>query len=179
MAARQAVLAILRPEQWVKNAFVAAPLFFTPAALSAGNLGRVGLAVLCFCLLASAVYVLNDYTDREADRLHPEKRHRPLASGALGVRNAFMLLVALVLVGGGLAIVLGWSFLLVAALYLALNLAYSLGLKRVAILDVMIVAAGFVLRVQGGCCGHRRRAQRLDRDRHGPPRPLPRPRQKA
>jgi 4-hydroxybenzoate polyprenyltransferase len=150
LAGRQAVIAVLRPDQWVKNVFVVAPLFFTPAALTPGNVGRVALALVCFCLLASAVYVQNDYADREADRLHSVKRNRPIASGALGAQGALALLIVLLLLGGALAVLLGRSFLVVAAVYILLNFAYSLGLKRIAVLDVMIVAAGFVLRVEGG-----------------------------
>lgn len=149
-ATLRAGVGLLRPEQWLKNLFVAAPLFFTPPMLSLANVGRVTLGVTCFCLLASAVYVFNDYWDREADRLHPEKRTRPLAAGTIGVTTAFALMAVLLLGGIGLALWLSRNFAAVAGAYVLMNAAYSLGLKQIAILDVLIVALSFVLRVLGG-----------------------------
>jgi decaprenyl-phosphate phosphoribosyltransferase len=145
------LLRLLRPEQWVKNGFVAAPLFFTPEAVNRANLGRVAIAVIMFSLLASAVYVFNDWCDRDADRLHPTKRLRPLASGA--VSPAAGLAWAAVSLAAGT--VLGALFLPPAALALALAYAamsalYSARLKHVAILDVLVVATGFVLRIEVG-----------------------------
>jgi decaprenyl-phosphate phosphoribosyltransferase len=145
-----ALLRLLRVRQWVKNAFVAAPLFFTPALVSPQSVLRVAAGVLCFCALASAVYILNDYLDREADRLHETKRHRPLAAGAVSPIAAVALMGALTLAGFSGAFALGLGFGLIAAAYYALNIAYSFGLKRVSILDVMIIALGFVLRVYAG-----------------------------
>ncbi|MDF2763356.1 MAG: decaprenyl-phosphate phosphoribosyltransferase [Rhodospirillales bacterium] len=145
-----AVLRLLRPRQWVKNAFVAAPLFFTPAMVSPDSVLRVVAGVLCFCALSSAVYILNDYLDREADRLHETKRHRPLASGAVSPAVALALMGALILVGFSGAFALDFGFGLVGAAYLALNLSYSFGLKRVSILDVMMISLGFVLRIYAG-----------------------------
>ena len=143
-------LSLLRPRQWIKNLFVAAPLFFAPWAISASSLGRVGLAILAFCLLASMIYVLNDWVDREADRLHPEKRHRPLAAGT--VRPAAAVALGLgCLVGGGA--ILGWlgpDMLVIGAAYVALNTAYSFLLKRIAIVDVATIAVSFVIRVEAG-----------------------------
>ncbi|MBI3507495.1 MAG: decaprenyl-phosphate phosphoribosyltransferase [Proteobacteria bacterium] len=145
-----ALIRLARPKHWVKNAFVAAPLFFTPDALNAANLQAVLLAVVAFSLGASAIYVVNDYFDRAADRLHPEKKHRPLASGA--VSGAGALVFAGILLGVALALTLklpaGVGQLLAA--YLVLNLAYSVRLKHVSLLDVLIVAAGFVLRIEAG-----------------------------
>ena len=142
---------LARPRQWVKNAFVAAPLALTPWALSAANLRAAALATIVFCLLSSAVYAVNDWFDREADRLHPEKRHRPLASGAVSPAAGAALAACLLAASGLLA---AWflprEFAWYAAGYFALNLAYSFGLKRISILDVLIVAAGFVLRVDAG-----------------------------
>jgi decaprenyl-phosphate phosphoribosyltransferase len=145
------ILVLLRPHQWVKNLFVVAPLFFTPSALSAAAAGRVALGVLCFSALASAMYVLNDWCDREADRQHPVKRLRPLAAGE--VTAAAALLLALLLALGGFAaalLLLPRGFAEVLAGYVVLNLAYTLRLKRIAILDVMVIAIGFVLRVYAG-----------------------------
>jgi 4-hydroxybenzoate polyprenyltransferase len=146
----KAIISLIRPRQWVKNAFVAAPLFFTPTALSLGNLQSVAGGIVSFCALASALYVLNDFADRESDRKHPKKRYRPLAAGTVSVPVAFALFLGLLAGGLGLAIVLPGGVVKLIGLYAALAIAYSLALKRIAILDVMIIAFGFVLRVEAG-----------------------------
>lgn len=144
------LLALLRPQQWVKNGFVAAPLFFTPAALSGGTISRVVAGIACFSAVASAIYILNDFRDRDGDRQHPEKRLRPLAAGTVAVSTALGT-AALLAIGGLLAgLTLSTVFAGVLLLYFALNVGYSLGLKHVSILDVLIVAMGFVLRVEAG-----------------------------
>ena len=145
-----AVFGMLRPWQWTKNVFVMAPLFFTPPALSLKNVELVAAGFVSFCALASAIYILNDYFDREADRRHPEKQFRPLAAGTVAVSVAFMLFGVLLAGGFAIALVVSYEFALIAAGYVALNLAYSFGLKNVAILDVLIIALGFTLRVQAG-----------------------------
>jgi decaprenyl-phosphate phosphoribosyltransferase len=145
------ILALLRPHQWIKNLFVAAPLFFTPAVLSVETIARVALGCACFCALASAMYILNDWSDRQADRQHPIKRLRPLAAEKVSPTSA--LLLALLLGGGGFALAyaaLPRAFGHVLAGYVALNFAYSLWLKRIAIVDVLVISIGFVLRVYGG-----------------------------
>ncbi|MEX0814311.1 MAG: decaprenyl-phosphate phosphoribosyltransferase [Dongiaceae bacterium] len=141
---------LLRPQQWVKNAFVAAPLFFTPAAMSPGAAVKVLAGVAGFCAVSSGVYVLNDYLDRAADRRHPHKRDRPLAAGSVDARAALGLMGGLAVGGLAGAGLLSAGFTLIVAAYLALNVAYSAGLKRLAIIDVMSVALGFVLRVYAG-----------------------------
>jgi decaprenyl-phosphate phosphoribosyltransferase len=150
-ASPSALLRLARPRQWVKNAFVAAPLFFTPEAINAANLGRVALAVAIFCLLASAIYAFNDWCDREADRQHPKKRTRPIASGAVSpaVGLAFSL-VLLAAAAGLTAAFMPQGFAVYAALYALSSTAYSLWLKHISVLDVMLVAIGFVLRVDAG-----------------------------
>ena len=145
-----ALLRLLRPRQWVKNAFVAAPLFFTPSAVSPASALTVAAGGLCFCVLSSAVYILNDYLDREVDRLHAQKRYRPLAAGTVSPAAALVVMGLLTVAGLVGAFYLDFSFGLVGAAYYALNLSYSFGLKRVSILDAMIVALGFVLRVYAG-----------------------------
>lgn len=150
LATAHAALRLLRPHQWVKNLFVAAPLVFSKHLLDAGELASTALAVLAFCALSGAVYAFNDVRDVEADRAHPAKRHRPVASGAISRRGALLLAGALALAALALAATLapacaGW-----AAAYLAVNLGYSLGLKAVAFLDVALIAAGFLLRVLAG-----------------------------
>jgi 4-hydroxybenzoate polyprenyltransferase len=145
-----ALIRLARPKHWVKNAFVGAPLFFTPDAVNAANLAAVALGVLAFCAAASAVYILNDWCDREADRLHPSKRLRPIASRAVSGKAALGLAVGLLAIAALAAAGLPMLFGLLLGVYLLLNLAYSLRLKHVSLLDVMIVASGFVLRVEAG-----------------------------
>jgi decaprenyl-phosphate phosphoribosyltransferase len=145
-----AVLAALRPKQWFKNLFVAAPLVF---AKKLGDLELVVLAltaVAAFSALSSAVYLVNDLVDRDKDRAHPTKRNRPIAAGELssGVAIALAIVLAAGALGGAAAIDLRFGG--VAAGYLAINALYSFGLKEVAYVDVAIIAAGFLLRVLAG-----------------------------
>jgi decaprenyl-phosphate phosphoribosyltransferase len=145
------LLALIRPHQWIKNLFVAAPLFFTPRDVSPLAVFHVALAVACFSAASSAVYILNDWTDREADRRHPSKRERPLAAGTVSPSAAAMLAAALIAAAALVAVaLLPRGFLLVLLAYLLLNIAYSLGLKRIAIVDVLVIAIGFVLRIYAG-----------------------------
>ncbi|HEY8013619.1 MAG TPA: UbiA prenyltransferase family protein, partial [Dongiaceae bacterium] len=145
------IIVLLRPQQWIKNLFVAAPLFFTPAAVSLGAVGQVALGIACFSALASAMYVLNDWCDRESDRQHPRKRLRPLAAGTIGAAPALLLALGLAVAGFAVALLLlPFAFTQLLVGYAGLNIAYSFGLKRIAILDVMLIAIGFVLRVYGG-----------------------------
>lgn len=143
---------LARPTQWTKNAFVVAPLFFSMDLDDASAVVRAALAAIAFCFTSSAIYVLNDWTDRHADALHPTKHTRPLASGALDGRDAILQAVVL----GALAIAAmaplynrpeAWVPL---ASYVALNVAYSLWLRAVNLVDLSIIAAGFVLRVLTG-----------------------------
>lgn len=145
------IIALLRPHQWIKNLFVAAPLFFTPSAVSVGAAADVALGVLAFSALASAVYVVNDWRDREADRRHPVKQKRPLASGQVKPGTAALLALCLAL--GAIMVSVFWlprGFLEVLLAYGALNLAYTFFLKRISIVDVLVIAIGFVLRIYAG-----------------------------
>lgn len=144
------LLATLRPHQWVKNLFVAAPLVFSRNLDQPAYVVRTLLAVLAFCALSGAVYAFNDVRDVEADRAHPTKRNRPIAAGKLGERTA--LIAAGVLAAAALAscFALDWRCGALAAAYLAQNVAYSVKLKQVAVLDVALIASGFLLRVQAG-----------------------------
>ncbi len=144
------VLKTVRPHQWVKNVFVLAPVVFAKHIFDPLLLTRAGSAFLVFCLLAGAVYTMNDLADVEADRLHPVKRRRPIASGRVPVGVAKLVASALVVVSLGWAYALAPAFFVVAAAYFGLNLAYSLRLKHVAYLDVGIISTGFVLRVMAG-----------------------------
>ncbi len=147
------LIRLLRPKQWVKSLFVFVGLLFGHAWGDAGMVWRVLAAAGGFALVSSCVYILNDIADREADRQHPRKRNRPLAKGAVSL-NA---VVALALVAGTAGGVLGYYasplVALLLALYGLMNIAYSLGLKRVVILDVFIIAAGFMLRLLAGTSG--------------------------
>jgi 4-hydroxybenzoate polyprenyltransferase len=144
------LLRSLRPAQWPKNLFVLAPLVFSRGLLHPDQLAAGLAAFGLFCAGSSTVYLLNDIADRDEDRHHPLKRHRPVASGALPVVVALAaaLLLAVVAVAGALA--LGSPFATFLGAYLALNLAYTWGFKRVVILDVMTLSLGFVLRVLAG-----------------------------
>jgi decaprenyl-phosphate phosphoribosyltransferase len=139
-----------RPHQWVKNLFVAAPLVFARRIGDLGALNHTALAVATFCLLSSAVYLINDLVDVEKDRAHPVKRYRPIAAGSIPFGLARALAPAVALAGLALAVLLGPAFVATAAAYLALNLGYSLGLKKVAFLDVACISLGFLLRVLAG-----------------------------
>lgn len=140
----------MRPHQWVKNVFVLAPLVFARELTDPHIAARAFAGFLCFCVLSSAVYVLNDLVDVEADREHPTKKNRPIASGkvSMDVARSFFVLLLLVAISG--SALLGTPFLLVTMGYLTNNLAYSFGLKKVAYLDVLSIAVGFELRVLAG-----------------------------
>jgi 4-hydroxybenzoate polyprenyltransferase len=145
-----AVLESLRPAQWLKNGFVFAALIFSRSLTDWHRTAVVALAAVVFCLVSSAAYVLNDVLDAPEDRQHPSKRLRPVASGRLGVRAALSAAAGLTLVGLAGAWWLDFEFFLVTAAYVALTGLYSCFLKRVMLLDVFVIAAGFILRVLGG-----------------------------
>ena len=148
----------LRPFQWIKNTLVFLPLLFAVRVVwSPQNLTplpdllvNLGLAFLGFCAVSSAVYLVNDISDRDADRNHPLKRTRPMASGAVSVPVAIA--IALLLAGSGLVALAAINLVVlwVALAYLGINLAYSLGAKHVALVDVFLVSAGYVIRVVAG-----------------------------
>lgn len=144
------ILRLLRPHQYAKNLLV----FAAPGAAGrldeAGVVGRALLAFVLFCAVSSAGYVVNDLLDAEADRNHPIKRDRPIASGAVSPNNAAVLLGALLMFAIGLAAVLGWAFLGVLVGYGALSMTYSVGLKRIPWIELAAVSAGFVLRALAG-----------------------------
>jgi 4-hydroxybenzoate polyprenyltransferase len=140
----------LRPKQWAKQVFVFPALVFSGQFMHGPSVGRAVVAAIVFSLLASSGYILNDYLDREADRLHPKKRLRPIASGALPASGAFVLMALCLLVAGALGMWLSLPFTVIAFTYLATTLSYSLYFKHRVILDVMFLAAGFVWRVIAG-----------------------------
>jgi len=145
-----ALLVLARPWQWIKNGLVLAALVFSHRLLNPHDVLLAATAFAAFCALSSFAYVLNDIADREADRLNPEKRDRPLASGALNVAQAARFALGLGAIAMVLSITLGSNFLAIAALYVVLQFGYSLWAKHYVILDVIAVAIGFVLRAFAG-----------------------------
>lgn len=145
-----AYLKLLRPKDWAKNLFLFIPLFFASEIFNISKIISVFYGFLAFCCIASCIYILNDYRDIEDDRKHPVKKFRPLASGA--VRPAHALIIGALLFIGGFTI--AWflrdKFMFVLAIYFLINLFYSLGLKSIPILDIMLLAMGFVLRIKAG-----------------------------
>lgn len=143
-------LKLIRPKQWIKNFAVFAAIVFTGGLFNLPLLWNVVLAFFVFCGLSSAVYVINDIFDIQKDRLHPFKRFRPLASGDLSIPYA--LFISLILSIGSLAVGLSINpaFFLIILVYLILQLAYSIVLKHITIIDILALAAGYILRVYGG-----------------------------
>ncbi|MDX1600804.1 MAG: decaprenyl-phosphate phosphoribosyltransferase [Anaerolineales bacterium] len=145
-----ALIRAMRPRQWIKNGFIFAALVFDGQLFAPDPFLRTTIGFVLLCAASSAVYLMNDIVDLEADRRHPTKRLRPLASGALSVGIARVAAAVLLIV----AVVGGWAlepaFGVIVVAYLAMNALYSYWLKHVAIIDVFIIAAGFLLRVGGG-----------------------------
>jgi len=143
---------LIRPKDWAKNLFLFLPVFFGGKLFDIPRLPHIFAGFFAFCFMASCVYIINDYRDREDDRKHPKKSKRPLASGAVKPGTAIVIAVLLAIA----ALVLSYiadtrlRFLLILAGYFLLNLGYSLGLKNIPILDILIVAMGFSFRVKGG-----------------------------
>ncbi|SHM17501.1 decaprenyl-phosphate phosphoribosyltransferase [Chryseobacterium polytrichastri] len=150
-------LKLLRVEQWVKNLFVFVPLFFSGNIKNVDLLSKSIFAFIIFSLAASVVYILNDYNDIEADRQHPEKRRRPLASGAISKSQAVIILIGIMILDIVLVFLAQsyfhenlWKFAVIIGFYFVMNLAYTFKLKHVPIIDIFIIATGFVLRVLAG-----------------------------
>jgi len=140
----------LRPRQWIKNSFILIPLIFAQQVFDYQSVLRSLQAVITFCLLASAVYLINDVIDLDADRKHPVKKHRPIAAGLISPRivitTATLLLFSSLLWG----LFLGRGFIIVLIIYLSVQLAYNFSLKEKVILDIFCVSSGFFLRVVAG-----------------------------
>jgi 4-hydroxybenzoate polyprenyltransferase len=148
-----AALRLLRPQQWVKNVFVLAGIFFAGGNPGSEVLRNAVLAFAAFCLASGAVYALNDLRDAAADRNHPRKRARPVASGALSRGAAIAIALASAAAALGLAAFVGPRLLGLIVLYGSINVAYSLRLKHVVLVDVFCIAAGFSLRLLAGTWG--------------------------
>lgn len=141
---------LLRPKDWAKNTFIFLPLFFAGELLNVTSLLEAFEGFLCFSFVASCIYILNDYRDIEDDRKHPEKSKRPLAAGLVNKNVAFVIALVLLIAGLGWAWLIRDKFFFVLLIYFLLNLAYSFGLKTISILDIFIIAIGFVLRIKAG-----------------------------
>ena len=154
MKTLRTLLRLLRVKQWTKNAVVFAAFVFAlgdrQQDLAAWELWKVALAALAFSLVSSAVYVFNDLKDAPQDRVHPIKKNRPIASGAVGPGRAWGVALILLAAGLGGAWRLGPELLAVLGAYLVLQIVYTLGLKRLALVDVIVIALGFVLRALAG-----------------------------
>lgn len=140
----------MRPTQWSKSLVIFAALIFSRHLLDPDYVARVVAAFVCFCLVSSGAYVMNDVRDRERDRLHPLKARRPIPAGRVSPGSAVALSVLLILTGLSGALLLGGAFAALTLLYLALQAAYTFVLKDMVILDVMAIAAGFVIRAVAG-----------------------------
>ena len=145
-----ALIKTMRPRQWIKNGFIFFALIFDRQLFMTEPFLRTVVGFFLFCLVSSAVYLFNDIADVEADRNHPEKKKRPIASGKLPVRVAWISALLLALFAIPFGYWLSPFFALILAAYLVINLLYSRWLKHVSILDVMIISSGFVLRVAAG-----------------------------
>lgn len=145
-------ITLLRPKHWAKNLFLFVPLFFAGKFFELDKIGLLIGGFFAFSFLASSIYIVNDYRDIEDDKKHPEKRFRPLASGA--VNKTYSLILSVLLTASGF--IIAWlvdesgKFLFITGIYYLMNLAYSFGLKNISIIDILILATGFVLRVKGG-----------------------------
>jgi 4-hydroxybenzoate polyprenyltransferase len=146
----KALIKTMRPRQWIKNGFIFFALIFDKQLFLPGPFLRTLAGFLLFCLISSAVYLFNDIADVEADRNHPEKKFRPIAAGQLPINVAWAAALLLTVIAIPLGVLLSPAFAVILSTYLVINLLYSRWLKHVPILDVMIIALGFVLRVAAG-----------------------------
>jgi 4-hydroxybenzoate polyprenyltransferase len=146
----KALLKSMRPRQWPKNVAIFAALVFDRQLTRIEPLERTLISFFLFCLISSAVYIINDIMDVEADRNHPEKKNRPIASGALPIPIAIAFAILLWAIAFPIAYMLSPYFAAIGAFYVLMNLAYSKWLKHIPLLDVFILAAGFVIRVAAG-----------------------------
>lgn len=147
---------LIRPFHWVKNLLIFVPLFFSGRIFTSQRIIALVIAFLAFSLIASSVYVLNDIKDAEKDRLHPKKKYRPIASGRISKRRALIFWILLIGLSIGLMIVIDqrvgsfYAAFVLPIVYVLINVLYSNGLKNVPLLDVAIIAAGFVIRLYYG-----------------------------
>lgn len=142
---------LMRPKHYIKNLLIFLPLIFN-GTLFAGGLSKAFLGFICFCLVASSIYIINDIKDKEKDKIHKSKRNRPIASGKIPVKNAIIFLGIIIL---SIILIIIFSqmkpiAILFLIIYFIINLAYSFGLKNLPIIDISIIASGFILRILYG-----------------------------
>lgn len=140
-------LILLRPHHYIKNLFIFLPLFFTGQVIVIDKSLIALLSFISFSLSASAVYIFNDYNDIQDDKKHPLKKNRPLASGSIKPKPALLLMIFLFILSFSLMAYVSIKALIILFLYVALNIIYSLGLKKISLVDITIIAIGFVLRL--------------------------------
>ncbi len=143
----------MRPNQWIKNIFVFTGFFFTHSWTNGSLFIMTCFTALSFCLISSAVYILNDLFDIEKDRNHERKKNRPLAAGTVSITAACVLSCTLAIVGGIIGIYISWKLFAILCFYILLNVAYTLRLKKVVIMDVFCISLGFMLRILAGTIG--------------------------
>lgn len=141
---------LIRPKDWAKNLFLFIPVFFAGLFFNTSLLQQLFQGFICFSLVASSIYIINDYRDIEDDKKHPVKKSRPLASGTVSKPVGILIAVLFLTAGFTGAWLIRDKFMFILGIYFLLNLAYSFGLKTVPILDIIIIAIGFVLRVKAG-----------------------------
>ena len=141
---------LARPHQWIKNFFVFGALIFSHEFLNINNVFKVFIAFICFCLISSTVYVMNDIVDVNKDRMHPQKKNRPIASKKVSVNQAKVLFIILLASSFIISFIFNWKLSIIIGLYFLNNIAYSFKLKNIVLLDVISIAVGFLLRIIGG-----------------------------
>jgi 4-hydroxybenzoate polyprenyltransferase len=154
------IIKLLRPKQWIKNVFVFPAILFSKEFLILGSDGvygldwsdiiKIGLVFILFCLVSSCVYIINDIMDVEEDRLHPKKRYRPIASGNVSVKLGLVILFILLMGSIALSLLFNFPTQITVLVYFLINILYSIKLKRIPVLDIVILAAGFLLRSVAG-----------------------------
>lgn len=151
----KSIIRLLRVRDWVKNLFLFIPNFFAGGLFHYKTLTTIGAGVILFSFVASSIYIINDLRDIKKDRLHPKKRFRPLASGEVKPLTAIILSVILLVIGMTGAYIITVNFFYLLLLYYAINLAYSFGLKNIPLIDLFVVASGFLIRIySGGILGY-------------------------
>jgi len=146
----KAYIQLIRPKDWAKNLFLFVPLFFAGMFFETTKLLELFIGFICFSLVASSIYIMNDYRDIEDDKKHPVKKDRPLASGAVNKTTAILIAVLFLAIGFTTAWFLRDKFMFILGIYFLMNVGYSFGLKNIPILDIFIISIGFVLRIKSG-----------------------------
>jgi 4-hydroxybenzoate polyprenyltransferase len=143
-------LQLIRLKHWIKNSFIFLPVFFAGKTLSLEIVTSLLAGFISFGLVASCIYIINDIKDIKNDQLHPKKKYRPLAAGKIRKNTAIIIAIVLATIGFSLAVWFNFKYAFVLSIYFFMNLAYTFGLKKISILDIVIVSIGFVLRIKSG-----------------------------